>query len=416
MDPRNRWVTVNFYRPIKSGTRWMDASAPVSIDSVWHIAGMFLCVHCLIAAVISCVNRVVFFEGGGSLMKRFFIKRACASLAVVLTLIICLTNAFAKRADDIVFLKNGDRLTGEIKKLQRGELEFKASYMAESGQLDWSEVASLTSKDSYLISMVDGQIFTARFELVATGTDNFRIGDRGALRVRQIDVLRILPIEKKFWRQLEGNIDLGLSFTSGNDQYQTELSASVTYRRGDHLLTTAVDSAFSGQTKGTRTARNQFTVDYRKQLSPKWYVGGLFDLLRSDQQSLDWRVTLGGIVGRNLVQSERTRLSAFTGLAMTREKYQVAPAQKWANNADAILGLDFATFRFSKTDIRSRFIVYPSLTTSGRFRSQLNSDLRIKLAKDLWWGLHLYENFDSKPPIEAKKNDLGVSASIGWKF
>ena len=34
----------------------------------------------------------------------------------------------AARDDDVVILKNGDRMTGEIKSLQRGELLFKAGY------------------------------------------------------------------------------------------------------------------------------------------------------------------------------------------------------------------------------------------------------------------------------------------------
>jgi hypothetical protein len=124
----------------------------------------------------------------------------------------------------------------------------------------------------------------------------------------------------------------------------------------------------------------------------------------------------GGLLGRNLVQSERTRLSTFAGLAVSREKYQIAPARQWATNMDAIGGVDFTTFRFSAMDITSRFSVYPSLTTPGRVRTQLKSDLRIKLAKDFWWGFHIYDSFDSKPPIKADRNDLGVSASIGWKF
>ena len=84
--------------------------------------------------------------------------------------------------------------------------------------------------------------------------------------------------------------------------------------------------------------------------------------------------------------------------------------------ADALVGADFLTFRFSRTDITSRFSLFPSLTTPGRMRMQANSDLRIKIVKDLWWGFHLYENYDSKPPVRADKNDLGVSTSIGWKF
>ena len=49
-------------------------------------------------------------------------------------------------------------------------------------------------------------------------------------------------------------------------------------------------------------------------------------------------------------------------------------------------------------------------------RMQASSDLRIKIVKDLWFGFHIYENFDNKPPVRADKNDLGVSTSVGWKF
>jgi hypothetical protein len=40
----------------------------------------------------------------------------------------------AKNVDDVVTLKNGDRMTGEIKGLERGELRIKSDYMAEAVQ------------------------------------------------------------------------------------------------------------------------------------------------------------------------------------------------------------------------------------------------------------------------------------------
>jgi putative salt-induced outer membrane protein YdiY len=231
-----------------------------------------------------------------------------------------------------------------------------------------------------------------------------------------MNVLKILPVETNFWRHLEGSVDLGFSFTSGNDQYDADLSSSVTYRRGDNKLTGSFDSSFSGQHKGTKTKRNEVTFDYRRQLSPTWFAGAFFDALHSDHQSLDLRTTAGGLFGRNLIATERTRLSAFGGVAVSREKYTVEPDVLKATNFDAIAGLDFTTFRFDSTTITSGFRVYPSITTPGRMRAQLKSDLNIKIAKDFWWGFHVYENFDSKPPISAEKNDLRVSTSIGWKF
>ena len=125
----------------------------------------------------------------------------------------CLSTAQAKHLDDVVVLKNGDRLTGEIKGLQRGELKFKASYMAEAVRLDWARVERLESKSTFMVYLIDGTLITDSVQLIPANsakTDNFAIGvDQKAIRVSQMDVLRITPVEAQFWRQLEGSIDFG---------------------------------------------------------------------------------------------------------------------------------------------------------------------------------------------------------------
>src|SRR3982751_6162026 len=106
--------------------------------------------------------------------------------------VVCASPARAGRDDDVVILKNGDRLTGEIKGLQRGELSFKASYMADAVRLDWSKVERLESKDRYLILRTDGQLFTDLLRLApATATaGNFLIGgEKGSVKVGQMKVM-----------------------------------------------------------------------------------------------------------------------------------------------------------------------------------------------------------------------------------
>lgn len=341
------------------------------------------------------------------------------NLMIFFLTLVCISSAYAKD-DDVVVLKNGDRLTGEIKGLQRGELKIKADYMAEAVRLDWARIEQLESKSTFIISLVDGKLFTSAMRLMPSNsnqTANFIIGpSESALRVHQLDVIRIVPVEPGFWKRLEGSIDFGFSFTSGNDQYQTGLTATTTYRTGDHSFTASIDSAFSGQPEGTSTARRQFTFDYRKQLTPRYFVGGFFDLLQSDQQSLDLRTSVGGLVGRNLRQTEGSRISVFGGVVGIHEKYSTLLGKPESTNADALAGVDLSIFRFKATDIRTRFSLFPSLTTPGRMRMQTTSDLRIKIVKDLYWGFHFYENFDSKPPVRADKNDLSISTSLGWKF
>lgn len=334
--------------------------------------------------------------------------------------LLCLVNANGKATDDVVVMKNGDRFTGEIKNLQRGELEFKSDYMESAVKLDWTRVQRLESKSTFLIFLADGNRFTSVLRLLPTNSNdvaNFMIGTPPSLvKVQQLDVIRIVQTDTGFFKRLEGSINLGFSFTSGNDQYQTELSTTTIYRSGMNTYSVYTDSSLSGQTEGTSLKRHQFTFDYRRQLSQRWYAAALLDLLKSDQQSLSLRTTGGGVIGRNIKQTEQTRFSVFGGAVATREHYSASLVKPRTTNLEALTGFDFATFRFSKTDVGTRFSLFPSLTTPGRVRMQLTSDVSYKLVKDLWLGFHVYENYDSKPPIRADKNDLGISTSIGWKF
>jgi hypothetical protein len=89
-------------------------------------------------------------------------KLGRSGLIVFINLLFVVT-ALAKNVDDVVVLKNGDRLTGEIKGLQSGELRIKSDYMAEAVRLDWSKVQSIESKSTFMIWLVDGQLVTDVF-------------------------------------------------------------------------------------------------------------------------------------------------------------------------------------------------------------------------------------------------------------
>ena len=186
------------------------------------------------------------------------------SIAVFLVSGFCALTALGKNVDDVVVMKNGDRLTGEIKGLQSGELRVKPGYMAESARLDWARVERIESKSKFLIYLVNGKLFTSVIRLLPSSSNeeaNFIIGETDqAVTVHQADVIRILPVQSGFSKRLEGSVDFGLSSTSGNEQYQTQLGAVATYRTGDHSYTASLDSAFSGQTEGDSTKRVQFTL------------------------------------------------------------------------------------------------------------------------------------------------------------
>lgn len=348
--------------------------------------------------------------------------RLCRRIALIFFAVVCLhSSVVAKRKDDVVVLHNGDRMTGEVKSLDHGILSFKADYMAEAVRLDWKRVARVESKDYFIITLTSGNLYTGLLELAAPDRDageNFVIrADKGTVKVSQDEVISVLPTEGKFHQQLNGKIDYGFGYTSGNSQYQSNLSASTNYRRGKHYFAASTNITLNGQTDSDRTARYSVDFGYRRLFRGNWFAATILEFLRSEQQSLDLRATAGGLLGRSVVVTDRTNLSIGAGMVVSRERYNPAlGVEPRSTNVEALVGMDFFTFRFKTTDISTRVMVYPNVTEPGRVRLGMDSSLRIEIFKDFYWGLTLYENFDSRPPVNFKRNDLGVNTSFGWKF
>jgi hypothetical protein len=347
-------------------------------------------------------------------------SRVSKASMLIFALIALSSLAPAKSVDDIVVLNNGDRMTGEIKSLDHGELRFKSSYMLDPVALDWPRVTRLESKDNYIVVLTSGRVLTARIQLDATAGASERsfvmYTGTDSVGVKQAEVITIRLADRNFWSQLNGSIDYGFSYTSGNSQYQTQLTVSTIYNGEGYVAGADMSSVFSGQSEGESTRRNTFNGKYWKLFTKRWFYGGLVEVLSSDQQSLDLRTALAGAVGRTMVQTSRTSLSVFGGIAVARERYSTEQPQSRTTTAESVVGLDFSTFRFRSLDINSRLLVWPSLTDPGRVRMGLNSNFRIELVKDLFWNLNLYENFDSRPLVNANRNDLGITTSFGWKF
>ena len=109
----------------------------------------------------------------------------------------------AKRKDDVVVMKNGDKFTGEIKSLQYGELIFKSDYMKDSVHLDWKRVETLQSQDTFIVALSDGERVTGFISREGTPEGDgkaFKIMAAGsALEVRPLEVIGIGQQEEMYW-------------------------------------------------------------------------------------------------------------------------------------------------------------------------------------------------------------------------
>ena len=107
------------------------------------------------------------------------------------------------------------------------------------------------------------------------------------------------------------------------------------------------------------------------------------------------------------------------GDAVAAAKGPGRPIMPAADRAELVAALVAQTYRFDspELDLSSGIAIYPSMTTGGRYRIQANGQAKIEIVKNLYWSLSFYESFDSDPPsADARRNDFGITTSLGWSF
>jgi len=341
--------------------------------------------------------------------------------ALIALLLLFACPLFGKRKDDVVVMKNGDRFTGEIKSLQYGELIFKSSYMKYDVHLDWKEVDSLQSQDTFIVALSEGARVTGLIGKAGTPGDGDKafkiIATEAAIDVIPSEVITIRQREDTFWNQLTGSVDYGFGFASGSNTTNSSLCAEVAFRTTKNSVQLATSSQFDSQTNANNTSRFTFDFQYGRMLTNKWIAAGLFSLLKSNQQDLSLRSTYGAGFGRKVVQTDETSITLIGGAVYSHESYfPQAGMEPVRNNAESLFGITFSTFRFKTLSLNSHTFCFPSLSDPGRLRLSSQSNLRIELLRNFYWNVQLYENYDTRPPSDTPKNDLGVTTSLGWTF
>src|SRR5208282_4615495 len=202
--------------------------------------------------------------------RRFFL---------LVPLLACLCSPAQAKRKDVVIMNNGDHFTGEVKGLQNGLLYVETDYVSGKIGLDWNQVQSVQSTATYRIVLNNGKRLEGKIEKNSgegAKTEDFLI--REATEEVQVPSAEIVSMDTKkptFWRQLQGAIDFGYSFTSGNRQSTLNADTSAAYKTPGWEAATSFDSTFSGQSGASKTNREDLQATFSKFLNRNSFVAAL---------------------------------------------------------------------------------------------------------------------------------------------
>ena len=344
------------------------------------------------------------------------IRLASTRLVLAVILIVGLgTPAYAQGRTDVVTLANGDRITGEVKRLERGRLEFDTDD-AGTLYLEWDKLLSVVAARRVEVSLADGRRFLGSLGLAASRSIAV-VGPDSTETQPMSEVTLIIPIGTSFWRKLDGSIDAGFSYTQSSGIAQLNLNSDTVYRRpGFQGRLTASLTATKTDDGSGRDDRGSVEASYLRYPWARWFFTAASRFESNESLGLTLRSQIGGAVGPRLVNSNRAQVAVGAGVVFNDERgVDVEPTQ----NVEALLIFrsSYYTYDRPKTNVDISVQYYPSLSNPGRHRLQLDVGSKREFWKDLFVSLNLYNTYDSRPPNPAAEtNDVGIVVSIGWSY
>jgi putative salt-induced outer membrane protein YdiY len=321
--------------------------------------------------------------------------------------------ALAAKTDKVT-LENGDVVTCEIKRLERGRLRVSTDSIG-TVYIEWDEVVAATSEQPLLVETASGE--RSFGNLTTSPNPGFlRIGTGNDAADVPLDrVVRVTPIKDSFLNRLDGDFKVGYSYTKASDVAQLSFGANLIYRERRYRASLSASSITTDNNNDT-TKKNDLVGDYRYFLRNRWFALGVAGLQQNDELGLDLRSYVGGGVGRNVIQTNRWLLALLGGVTVNRENQSDEGNQ---DSVEGFVGFDLDLFRYNtpKRDVNMTYQLIPSITESGRVRQQFDTSVKFEIVEDFFLDLSFYATRDNQSPEGAASDtDYGIITSLGYSL
>jgi hypothetical protein len=329
------------------------------------------------------------------------------------TFVLVAATAFAQKTDSIV-LRNGDKFTGEVKQLSRGQLRLSTDDVGTI-YVEWDKIVAVTTAGRYEVSTKASERYVGTIASDTPATLQVIAEDGTVTRLAFVDVVSFSAIKSGFFERIDGSVDVGGSYTKSSGVGQASLAFDGAYRRPAFEVFAYFEGNLTRQQEAPSTSRFTFQTGYRR-FRHQWFVAPIGFLERNPDLGLTLRSALALSLGRFLNQSAHNTTVMSVGIAAGRERLTEGET---IANLDALMtfGTSFYRYDYPRRNLDLTVLVFPELNHWGRVRANLNAKFKQELFKDLFASVTVYDTFDSEPQVEdVHQNDFGVTFSLGWVF
>jgi hypothetical protein len=317
---------------------------------------------------------------------------------------------------DIILFKNGDRLTGEVKTLDRGKVSFDTDATGVI-KVEWDDIEQLYSNTTFEVALEDGERLYGSLAETTRHNEVRLQTETSALDLPIDTVVRMTPIKATVLDRMEMSVDIGYSLAKANKLEQSNLGYDFSYREEKRLVTFSFDGSTSSSENDPPSTRVFTNLSYRRFLDTlTWDPFAVAQLERNDELGIDRRASVGGGMSRWLRDTNNSRIAFGGGLIRSWEDTNGVAESK--EDTEALIAMDFEWFRYDtpQLDVSTKFTLYNRLSGSREPRGNLDVSFKWEIFKDFYWSFSFYYTFDQQHETGSATNDYGSFVSLGWKL
>lgn len=364
---------------------------------------------------------------------------ACTAAGVIVCLLT--TNTVwggSGTVDEILVLKNGDRVSGSSVSVSGGAVSWKMPYgrvievpLALIDRIE--QVPGIPDSDTAPVSAdatpppvaqassdepstaaeppkQDGEVTPASADIPAGETGPLPLADAWYEVARSTYAYSTEQTER--WTK---RFELGGTWVDGNSETSEAYIGGIFERQFDHV-SHSLDWNGRHATAGSEVTQSRWqvngTTDFSKDAQGKWILfltqRHLFDQLAD----LDYRGTFAGGVGYRFINEGDKRLIARLGPGATVEKFDPPLGTRVTPDLFAEAEAKWPVFDRTQLEYKSTFS--PSLNEIGVFRMTSNYGLLVKLDDNERWAMRagLRHDHNSQPNAGKKEDDFTTTLSV----
>ena len=345
-------------------------------------------------------------------------RSVCVILLAVFTVLGSIQKSSAQK-NDTIYLLNGDRVTGEIKKFDNGQIKLSTEGISII-YIEYDKIKTIHSGKYYELVKKSGfSYFGSILKSDSTGCIDIVISN-DTVTERILDIVEITKLNKRFWKKFYGSLDLGANYYKSTKTVQLYFDGVINYRARKDLFSFSADLFYSQQHISDSVVISEkydIGLEYSHFFQGKFWMGLGTKMQRNSELDLDYRYQVSMGAGYDLVHTNPIRFYFMGGVLANREK--PTDSVNASTNFEGIVATKFTWLRYRhpKVNISTGLNYFPSLSVAGRHRLEYNLSAKYEVFRDFFVGLSFYDDYDSKPTGGGPAlNDWSVVFTIGYTF